>query len=375
MRSFLSHFIFLNFLTHSAWAGVGLEGIFSKGQQEYLDRTFELSSDADPESGEKYGGHSVAPVVGYEPVFKFCYGAAYFYQHRDYSLGVDVNTNFNQVYQLHSQASARFNINWEIGYKVAITKGFDPYYGEGGETRPEDFTRLWGLRSINRLYVAYKPTEIFSFGPFVDFRAHEEQPNGAPTAFNRVAPSERTFGVGLFQKIDTVSNKKGEVKDGFVFTTLFTYVPSSFTSEKTQRDFGQIEGEYIVYKEILEGYIPDVVAAFHVLGGMTIGKANYIYKYRLGGSGTLRGYLDNRFRGEKYYAQQTELRIPIWKLFSAAAFLGFGDATDNTFTNPKMAYGGGIRIGLPPDYVSKIRIDVGFGRDSSGVYADFGQAF
>jgi outer membrane protein assembly factor BamA len=111
------------------------------------------------------------------------------------------------------------------------------------------------------------------------------------------------------------------------------------------------------------------------MGGIGIGTPNYMYKFRLGGSGTMRGYLENRFRGQKYYAQQTELRFPIWKLFSGAAFLGFGDATDSSFTNAKMAYGGGIRIGLPPDYVSKVRIDVGFGRDSSGVYADFGQAF
>lgn len=347
-----------------------MEGIFSKGQQDYIDHRIR---EKEGEEGAGETGHSVAPVVGYEPVFKFCYGAAYFYQHPDFSLGVDVNTNLNQVYQLHSQSSVRFHPNWELGYKIAVTQGFDSYFGEGGETSPDAFTRLWGLRSINRLYLAYKPTEIFSFGPFVDYRVHTEQLNGAPTPFSRVAPDEHSFGVGLFQRIDTVSNKR-DVKDGFVFTTLLTHVPNAFTNVK-HPSFSQLEGEFIVYKEILEDYIPDVIAAFHVLGGMSFGDPNYIYKYRLGGSGTMRGYLENRFRGAKYYAQQTELRIPIWKLFSAAAFLGFGDATNTSFTNAKMAYGGGIRIGLPPDYVSKVRIDVGFGRDSQGVYADFGQAF
>lgn len=158
-----------------SYAGVGLEGILSKGQQDHLDQSFENVV----EQGEKEGGHSVAPVVGYEPVFKFCYGAAYFYQHRDYSFGVDVNTNFNQVYQAHSQTSVRFHPEWEMGFKVAVTKGFDSYFGEGGETKQGDFVRLWGLRSINRLYVAYKPSEIFSFGPFVDFRVHTEETHRA----------------------------------------------------------------------------------------------------------------------------------------------------------------------------------------------------
>lgn len=354
-------------------AGVGLEGILSKGQQSQIDRSFELKSMAGVE-GDFSGGHSVAPVVGYEPVFKFVYGAAYFYQHRDFSLGVDVNTNLHQVYQLHSQVSVRFRTDWEAGFKTSLTKGFDPYYGEGGETRPDDFVRLWGVRSINRLYVAYKPSEIFSFGPFADFRVHTEETEGSPTPFSRVAPTQNSVGVGLFQKIDTVSNRK-EVKDGFVFGTLFTFVPGSLSSIRNQPNFSQLEGEFIVYKEILEGYVPDVIAAFHFMGGMSLGTPNYIYKYRLGGSGAMRGYLENRFRGAKYYAEQTELRFPIWKLFSGAAFVGFGDATDTGFTNAKMAYGGGLRIGLPPDYVSKIRLDIGWGRDSQGIYADFGQAF
>jgi hypothetical protein len=353
----------------SVQAGVGLEGVVSKGQQDQID-SMPMTNTLKREEEGFASGHSVAPVVGYEPVFKFVYGAAYFYQDRDFSLGVDVNSNFQKVYQLHSSTSVRFHPSWEAGYKIAVTKGFDSYFGEGGETNPNDFVRLWGVRSINRFYLAYKPSDIFSFGPFVDYRVHTEEPAGAPTPFSRVAPDDQSIGVGLFQKIDTVSTRK-EVTDGFILNTLFTHVPT----KQVRPGFSQLEAEFIVYKEILEGHIPGVVAAFHLMSGMSFGKPNYIYKYRLGGSGTMRGYLENRFRGEKYYAQQTELRFPIWKFLSGGAFLGFGDATDSAFTNAKMAYGGGLRIGLPPDYVSKIRIDAGFGRDSQGIYADFGQAF
>ncbi len=352
------------------YGGAGLEGLLSRGQQEHING---LREDAKAEGVSlNYGGHSVAPVVGYEPVFKFCYGAAYFFQNPDASWGVDVNTNFAKVYQAHSQLSLRFSNAWELGFKLAVTKGFDPYYGEGGETDPGAFVRLWGLRSINRLYLAYKPTSILSVGPFVDFRVHKEDLLDPPTPFTRVAPDEQTVGAGAFLKIDTVKNRN-EVRDGFVFTVLFNHVPASLNADMSA--FSQLEGEFIVYKDILSDYVPDVVAAFHILGGMSFQQPSYIYKYRLGGSGTMRGYLDNRFRGSKYYTQQTELRFPIFKLLSGAAFMGFGDATDDTFTNPKLAYGGGIRIGIPPDYVSKIRIDMGFTRDSQGIYADFGQAF
>lgn len=100
-----------------------------------------------------------------------------------------------------------------------------------------------------------------------------------------------------------------------------------------------------------------------------------MFKYRLGGTDGLAGYYDNRFRGKKYYLQNTEIRYPIWKLFSGALSLSFGDITDESFTNPKLAYGFGIRIGLPPDWVSKIRIDFLYGRDQYGLFVDFGDTF
>lgn len=371
MKTFFVFLFLLQWSLSSAWGGAGLEGMISRGQQRQLDTLQHLG---ESEKERKYGGHSVAPVVGYEPVFRFCYGGAYFYQNPEISLGLDVNTNFNQVYQAHSQMSLRFLEGWEVGYKAHITKGFDSYFGEGGETSPESFTRLWGVRSVNRLYVAYKPTSILAVGPFVDYRVHLEDLNNPPTPFQRTAPDEQTASLGVFLKLDTVSDRE-EVTDGFVFTALLTHVPSYLSSIPNKSPFTQVEGEFIVYKEILEGYVPGVVAAFHMLGGTTLGVPSYSYKYRLGGSGTMRGYLENRFRGAKYYAQQTELRFPIWKLFTGAGFIGFGDATDGTFTNAKVAYGFGLRIGLPPDFVSKVRIDVGFGRDSEGIYADFGQAF
>ena len=120
-------------------------------------------------------------------------------------------------------------------------------------------------------------------------------------------------------------------------------------------EFAQIEGNFIVYKEVLEGVLPEVIAAFSVAGGCSLGEPTDRYRYRLGGPNILRGYNVNRFRGDDYYLQQTELWCPLWKLFGGAACVGFGDAGDNQFTNPKlaygvwrMAYGVGLRIGLPP---------------------------
>src|SRR4051812_26893629 len=52
-------------------------------------------------SAENFG-HSVAPVVGYDPTFGVVVGGAYFYSQPRLNLHADANTNFQRVYQLHA---------------------------------------------------------------------------------------------------------------------------------------------------------------------------------------------------------------------------------------------------------------------------------
>ncbi len=318
-------------------------------------------------------GISVAPVVGYDPTFSFVYGAAFFYRADRFAFGTDFNLNFKNVYQFHVHVDHRFADDWEYQIHSTSNKGFDPYYGEGGETLVSDFTHIWGLKSSTRAKIIYHTSKIFSVGAYGDVRLMDEGPS--PTgAFTRFFPDETTLGIGLCAEIDTRDNIQ-DTRNGFRFTLDATYLPHQFSTLSALEDVGQVEGSFVVYKQILDEVIPDTIAAFQVMGGMSLGNPSYMYRYTLGGADQLKGYLDNRFRGKKYYLQQTELRFPIWKLFSGAATLGFGDITDTSFTNPKLSYGIGLRIGLPPDWVSKVRIDVAWGRDQYGFFVNFGQTF
>lgn len=352
------------FITSLASASSGIE---------YDDSPLTAKKEIMAEADSSKSGHGVAPVVGYDPTYGFVYGGAYFYDQKNFSFGVDANLNFKNVYQYHLRSGVRFAERYSLEFKSGVTQGFDPYYGEGGETRVEDSTQLWGINSRSKLQLSRQFTPILSFGLFSEFRFRTEQasPNGD---FNRRFPNERNVTLGLNWRLDTRANKI-DPYNGFLFDANLTYAPSFLSDIPGARDFAQLEGNFIVYKEILEGALPGVTAAFSVRGGYSLGQPSYMYRYRLGGANDLRGYLVNRFRGEQYYLQQTELRIPIWKFIGGATYVGFGDVADQKFTNPKLAYGAGIRIGLPPDWVSKIRLDVGFGRDESGIFAEFGQTF
>jgi len=318
-------------------------------------------------------GHSVAPIVGYEPTYKLVVGAAYFFEQPDSSFSTDASLNFHNVYQGHLHFTRRLLDNWEYSVALGATKGFDPYYGEGSGTQPTDRIQLNGLKSENHVQLLREITSRLSLGVFADLKIRTETPDGkAP--FVRHFPNETTGAIGLVAIMDTRNDKQNPT-EGFTLVGQFAFAPVSLSTLKGSEPFAQLEGSFAVYQEILKGAIPNVIAAFRIQGGHSFGEPSYMYRYRLGGSDTLRGYLDNRFRGKRYYLQQTELRIPIWKMVSGAGFLSFGDATDGTFQSPRMSYGAGIRIGLPPDWVSKLRLDVAWGNDEFGVFADYGQAF
>ena len=317
--------------------------------------------------------HSLAPILGYEPTYGFVAGGAYFYHSGAFSAGTDASWNFGKVILTHATLSLRPFSDWEFSLKTAIMKGYKPYYGEGGETLTTDFRRLWGTTSQTRLQMAYKYTSKISAGFFMDGRTRTEEPpegTSPPVLF----PNEMSGAIGVFHKVDTRNNEMSP-KDGFVLETSAWYAPRLFSNRREIGDFAQAEGEFIAFKEMMNGFIPDVIGALRLMGGLSLGTPSFPYEFELGGAGKLSGYLADRFRGQKYYLEQTEIRFPILRPVSGAVFVAFGDVTESSFTNPKMSYGAGLRIGLPPDWINMIRIDFGVGHDQSGIFADFGQTF
>jgi outer membrane protein assembly factor BamA len=128
-------------------------------------------------------------------------------------------------------------------------------------------------------------------------------------------------------------------------------------------------------------YAPDLVLATRLEGGASLGNRAYATSFSLGGADLLRGYLANRFRGDAFLAATLELRFPIWSFVSGVAFADAGrvfryhDESDLTARPLAVAGGGGLRFGLPPDWLIKLRFDLGFSRDQWGLFFKFNEAF
>ena len=103
----------------------------------------------------------------------------------------------------------------------------------------------------------------------------------------------------------------------------------------------------------------------------------YLMPY-LGGSDTLRGFREYRFRGPHALLLQAEYRYEIWSGLDGAFFYDAGKVADRrrdlNFTNLEKDYGFGFRFNTDNGVV--VRVDAGFGSsDGKHLYITFGGVF
>ena len=112
----------------------------------------------------------------------------------------------------------------------------------------------------------------------------------------------------------------------------------------------------------------------------TIGGQPPFYKYTaLGGPNIMRGYFKGRYRDLNYFALQVEYRQYFWRRWGFVAFAGFGDVdseiTKFSLTNLKQTIGFGLRFLFNEEEKINLRMDIGFGRDTNGIYFGMEEAF
>ena len=121
------------------------------------------------------------------------------------------------------------------------------------------------------------------------------------------------------------------------------------------------------------------VLAFHGKAIFTSGNVPFIELAKLGGKQIMRGYLEGRFRDKQYMQAQAEYRVNVIGRFGLTAFAGIGNVMPklNEFdpSSLKFAAGGGFRFNINRKDPANVRIDVGFGKNSTGIYVTFGEAF
>ena len=102
------------------------------------------------------------------------------------------------------------------------------------------------------------------------------------------------------------------------------------------------------------------------------GEPTFRHMSEFGGELVMRGYYTGRYRDMSMMVLQTELRMKIWKFLGAVVFASVADVAEKigelSLGNLKYTVGVGLRILVVPKEGTNIRLDYGFGKNTSGFY-------
>lgn len=333
-----------------------------------LDKTKDVDSE---ELRAQYGvksvkrGLSLLPVVIANSTYGVMAGGAlvdfypdYFY-HKLFSAGV-VSTSGQRLIIVNYSAK---RIPFSYGLTTENSNFFEPYYGDSRSPRilPPDEIGLDSYKLEPSVSLASTDGYILQF--FTREQVRRETGNvklatGTVTD-KQYFPDEKTHLIGFSVATDQRGEKFFSPTGYFAQLRLESMPDSNFTTVDDQDPFTKIMIDGRRFLDIT----PDLILANRIAAGTSTATPTHALLYSLGGSEELRSYGQGRFKGSRYYALQSEMRYPIWKIVVGNTFIEYGDATSQKFSQPIPSYGTGIRIGLPPDYVAKIRFDLGYGRE------------
>lgn len=329
---------------------------------------------AEPEGKEIT--RSWVPLAGYNPTYLFFIGGGFFFKKRNQlEAGINGIITQKKAVKIEGSYEVYWSEFWSGKFTSEVGNGYEPNFGTGNRTRAADRVDVPMSKTMNEFSIGYHFTKNFVISPTLDFRGRWEQKMSAFNQAREVSPyedQEIIGALGFRQELD-FRNVRSNPSIGWYQKFTIRLSPEYFQTNPTNpRSFLSTDMDLRTYQPIVSD---DLVFAAQASGGFSIGTPTYLHQFRLGGTDELRGYHFNRFRGERFYLQRSELRWKVWKMINLGAFLDVGEVTDRKFSAPAKTTGFGLRIGLPPDYISQIRLDAGFGHDQNGVFLDFGHAF
>ncbi len=261
--------------------------------------------------------------------------------------------------------------------KFIYSKEISKFYGVGNDTpeieNPEYEIGLFrfyteigsqiGLIEKLHMGIIYE----FTINEIIDKRDNSELINNEVVGSN----GGNTSGLGILMIVDHRDNIFYPTMNGFFkFRVIFN--GSNFGSDFI---YNRFVVDFRRYFNLGNSHI----IAGQIYSEATSGDVPFFKLPALGGSQKMRGYFLGRFRDEVYLTWQIEYRKIIWKRFGAVAFFGMGDVGNKfrhlNLTQFKYSYGFGLRYVFDEKEGLNVRMDIGFGENTNGIYFSLEEAF
>ncbi len=230
-----------------------------------------------------------------------------------------------------------------------------------------------GLRRIKNNFLvglAFDYTNYFSLKTDSASFLHGNPANGIPpvTGVNGGVST----GLGLSAAYDSRDNRYNAYSGMFILTTLMLH-PSFLGS-----DF-QFTKFFLDVRKYFNPWYKHVIAV-QATNTYVDGNTPFYELAQLGGDARMRGYYEGALRDNVLFDTQVEYRMPIWKIFGAAAWVGTGRVADSyrhlTLDGFRISYGVGLRFRVDTKNNTNMRLDFGFGENGiKGTYINFAEAF
>ena len=358
------------------------------GQLIYPVPLYSQQSENEQQKGTSNSGFVFLPVLSYMPETRLTGGLVMNYYFR----GPNAEANAKPsnlmpafIYTQNRQSSIELPVElyWQdelyyaSGY-IGYAKFPDKFYGIGNDTRKaeeESYTpRIFQIRSN----VQRKITVNTYVGIQYNLKYHKmlsTEEDGLLAGNDIIGSGAGTAsGVGVSLTRDT-RNSVFYPTNGTLIKLLLQQFDGLLGSDY---DFVKVSADVRGYFEPF----PSHVVAIHGYANFLNGMPPFHLLSLLGQVGErnlMRGYYQGRFRDNNILVLQTEYRMPVWWRFGLAAFGGLGDVSRNmsefSLNGLKYTYGLGLRFQLIPKENINVRLDFGFGKESSGIYLAFGEAF
>lgn len=158
------------------------------------------------------------------------------------------------------------------------------------------------------------------------------------------------------------------------------YSPTEGTKVSLSLEVGAFGGDFDFQKASIEHLLfkkagdHEQVWAFRGMYGYGRGDLTEFNQFRLGGQGTLRGYRDDQFRGDRMILGSVEYRFPLVKKVQGALFADFGGVWDTGLRprNLKGSVGVGVALNTP---MGPLRLDYGRGSQGGRFHFSVGASF
>ena len=339
---------------------------------------------------QKRSGFVILPVIFYMPETKLAGGVSVNFYFREPGSAASSRPStimpsitYTQRKQIMSEVVADIYWNDEayhfMGY-IGYKKFPDKFYGIGNDAPASNEENYTPRSAIIRLNLQKKLRSGLNVGIRYEFEHHkliEVKPGGILAGADIVgSKGGKIAGTGLLVNRDT--------RDNIFYPTSGCYcqISASMSNRAVGSDY-EFKRYNFDFREYLSLSASGVIA-FHTYMNIINGTPPFQKMSplggRIGGYNLMRGYYEGRYRDKDMIVFQLEYRImPLWWRFGLVGFAGLGDVSDKIgnfeLRNFKYAVGGGMRFLLNCDEKLNLRLDIGYGKGSSGIYMTIGEAF